>query len=94
MPGKIPVGPLIREHRLITRVIADLQLYLDRHAAPASIDPGYIDVVVTSSAPMPTTVTTGRGRASSSESWPRSRWILFWLKSWPSCCWSTRTPGG
>ncbi len=42
----MPIGPLMIEHRLIERVIADIQLRLGGQTPRKAIDPPYVDRVV------------------------------------------------
>ncbi len=39
----MPIGPLMIEHRLIERVIADIRLRLEARGGPPALDPDYID---------------------------------------------------
>lgn len=42
----MPIGPLMVEHRLIERVIADIRARLDQQAPRAAIDSSYVEDVV------------------------------------------------
>ena len=42
----MPIGPLMKEHRLIERMIALMEKELGRLNAGEELDPGFIDIAV------------------------------------------------